>query len=94
MITNMNNILDNVNCLGLLNNIMFWRLHLTLFQVGKRKRVPALSVHWKGAAPITGLPVFNKPKGWKMSKTLAKLLPIYHCQNPLKWFQGLSALNF
>jgi hypothetical protein len=77
-----------------LNNIMFWRLDLTQFQVGKRKRVPALLVHWKGAASISGPPVFNKPIGQKMSKTLAKLLPIYHCQNSLKWFQGLSASNF
>lgn len=90
----MNNILDDVNCLGLLNNIMFWRLHLTAFQVGKRKRVPALSVHWKGAASITEPPVFNKTIRWKMSKTSGKRMPIYHCQNPLKWFQGLSALNF
>lgn len=89
----MNNILDDVNCLRLLNNIMFWRLNLTPFQVGKRNRVPALLVHWKGAASRTGPPVFNKPIGWKMSKILAKFMPTYHCQNPVKWFQGLSALN-
>jgi len=73
---------------------MFWRLNLTPLQVGKRQRVPGLLVHWKGEAFITGQPVFTKPIGWKMSKTLGKRMPINHCQNPLKWFQGLSALNF
>jgi hypothetical protein len=65
-------------------HIMFRRMNLTPFQV----------VHWEGAVCITGPPVINKPIGWKMSKTLATLMPIYHCQNPLKWFQGLSALIF